>query len=994
MAEVETDDRLLDSEESTETDTNSTEEELVENVEESNDENAEESNPKDPTDFGDEISADDLGIDLDSLTMNAPNILGKANPKPSLTSSASEKRSVGRPAKEDEGLFAWCEQFSYTPGVDYLKLHRLYPKTWEGMSIGGFIEEVYEPIDEHWLAERWGGGSFQLEAYQRDSTGRSRKTQVKHIEISGLPKSFMGTDGRIHQLPPHSSLSNSSRRSSDVLRRRMGLGRFRNRDQDDDRYDEYEDENVESMPPRPRPTQNVDKPLADASALYKVLQDTKRSENDALGVLREAQKDVHSQMQATSQQQTEMYKTLLEQQKEEMRRVREESRHAAENSSAPFKEMLQFMASSRGDSSSRENLDALRSAHDTAIQSLSREHNTHLDDLRRSSEARQTQLMDELNRTRTEYAQQIERFRSEYLEKEKSAKDDAFRHYQTQLTILQTQNSESRERHRDELSNALREKNEIITQLRQDLQELRTNLNNKDHTSRMALIERENTIRQEYSERERTLNERILKLESTAKQDLLEERQRMKEEFEDRYSSKLEAMKTAYDTRIDTITATADLKVQTAQKEAKLISENAQNEAKSQVGITKKEIQAQYESQITRLEAQIESMKSEHHSREQLSLERSRLEQESAQKERENQRLILESTAQSKEVLAEMNRKQLESKVRELQKDLEQAKKEQDELASSFIPESNDPFEQLEKLNAIKERLKAHGFIDSSDNTDKSDDDKEPEEEKPKDFLGKILHYGPQFIGPILQRVDAATQVAQQAVAQQQQQQVDAQEALRLQAQMQAQEALKSKEQMIAQQRQLEYEQNAAIERENALRERREMLLQRRQEREQSLAEEQQRIVMAQQIELARQQSQNVQPSKIPQQVETLAEEEPIEIPQVDVENTLHSPSDIEILPPNSNIEMESTMTPAEQDAFKQLADYVNKSISEKKKASSVVNELKMASMMGMFSKEDMSNVVNRDFEELVTIMSGFHSNLRTPKARTFMKTIVEGMKK
>jgi hypothetical protein len=983
MAEVETDDRLLDSEESTETDTNSTEEELVENVEESNDENAEESNPKDPTDFGDEISADDLGIDLDSLTMNAPNILGKANPKPSLTSSASEKRSVGRPPKEDEGLFAWCEQFSYTPGVDYLKLHRLYPKTWEGMSIGGFIEEVYEPIDEHWLAERWGGGSFQLEAYQRDSTGRSRKTQVKHIEISGLPKSFMGTDGRVHQLPPHSSLSNSSRRSSDVLRRRMGLGRFRNRDQDDDRYEEYDDSNVESMPPRPRPTQNVDKPLADASALYKVLQDTKRSENDALGVLREAQKDVHTQMQATSQQQTEMYKTLLEQQKEEMRRVREESRHAAENSSAPFKEMLQFMASSRGDSSSRENLDALRSAHDSAIQSLSREHSTHLDDLRRSSEARQTQLMDELNRTRTEYAQQIERFRSEYLEKEKSAKDDAFRHYQTQLTILQTQNSESRERHRDELSNALREKNELITQLRQDLQDLRTNLNNKDHTSRMALIERENAIRQEYNERERTLNERILKLESTAKQDLLEERQRMKEEFEDRYTAKLEAMKTAYDTRIDTITATADLKVQSAQKEAKLISENAQNEAKSQVGITKKEIQAQ-----------IESMRSEHNSREQLSLERSRLEQESAQKERENQRLILESTAQSKEVLAEMNRKQLESKVRELQKDLERAKKEQEDLASSFIPESNDPFEQLEKLNAIKDRLKAHGFIDSSDNTDKSDEDKEPEEEKPKDFLGKILHYGPQFIGPILQRVDAATQVAQQAVAQQQQQQVDAQEALRLQAQMQAQEALKSKEQMIAQQRQLEYEQNAAIERENALRERREMLIQRRQEREQSLAEEQQRIAMAQQIELARQQSQTTEPPEPNLQVETVIADEPTEIPQADVENTLHPNPNVEPLPQNINTEMESEMTPAEQDAFKQLADYVNKSISEKKKANSVVNELKMASMMGMFSKEDMSNVVNRDFEELVTIMSGFHSNLRTPKARTFMKTIVEGMKK
>ena len=990
MAEVETEDRLLDEEESASSEDVSTEVEVSETTEEPTDENEETPNSKDPTDLGDELSADDLGIDLDSLTLNSPNILGKAKPKPTLTSSMNEKRAVGRPPKEDEGLFAWCEQFGYTPGVEFLKLHRLYPKTWEGMSIGGFIEEVYEPIDEHWLAERWGGGSFQLDAYQRDSTGRSRKTQVKHIEISGLPKSFMGSDGRVHQLPPHSSLSNSSRRSSDVLRRRMGLGRFRNRDQDDDRYTEYGDDSVESMPPRPAPTQNVDKPLADASTLYKVLQDTKRSDNDALGVLREAQKDVHTQMQATSQQQAEMYKTLLTQQKDEMRRVREESRQAAESSSAPFKEMLQFMTSSRGDSSSRENLEALRSAHDSAVQSLSREHSTHLDDLRRSAEARQTQLMDELNRTRTEYAQQIERFRAEYLEKEKSAKDDSFRHYQTQLTVLQTQNSESRERHRDELSNAVREKNELIVQLRQDLQELRTTLNNKDHTSRMSLIERENTIRQEFSDRERALNGRILTLETSAKQDLLEERQRMKEEFEDRYTSKIEAMKTAYETRIETLSATADLKVQSAQREAQLISENATSEAKSQVGVTKKEIQAQYESQITRLEAQLESLRSEHTNREQLALERSRLERESAQKDRENQRLILESTSQSREALAEMNKKQLESKVRELQKDLERARKDQEDLASSVLPESNDPFEQLEKLNAIKERLKSHGFTDSADKELSSVGEGESEEEKPKDFLGKILHYGPQFIGPILQRVDAATQVAQQAVTQQQQQ-VDAQEALRLQAQMQAQESLKSKEQMIAQQRQLEYEQNAAINRENALRERREMLLRKRNEREQSLAEEQDRITMAQRMELARQQ-QMVEANSGLQVASDQGEiiEQPTESQAVEA----LSPQVTEDYTENLTEKESDAMATSDQDAFKQLADYVDKSLSEKKKAGSVVNELKMASMMGMFSKDDINTVLSRDFEELVSMMSGFHSSLRTPKARTFMKSIVDGMKR
>ena len=115
----------------------------------------------------------------------------------------------------------------------------------------------------------------------------------------------------------------------------------------------------------------------------------------------------------------------------------------------------------------------------------------------------------------------------------------------------------------------------------------------------------------------------------------------------------------------------------------------------------------------------------------------------------------MESTAQSREALAEMSRKQLESKIRELSKDLDYAKKERDSFVGQVTPESNDPFEQLEKLEAIKSRLKKHGFIDSA-KADEEDSSSEPTEEKPKDLFGKILHYGPQIVGPILQRVDAA----------------------------------------------------------------------------------------------------------------------------------------------------------------------------------------------------------------------------------------------
>jgi len=933
-------------------DANTENEEVEASVEESGDSEESPSEVRDPTDLGEEISADELGIDLESLKLSSPSMLGKAKPKPSLTASA-DKRPVGRPAREDEGLFAWCEQFSYTPGVDYLKLHRLYPKTWEGMSIGGFIEEIYEPIDEHWLADRWGGGSFQIEAYQRDSTGRSRKCQVKHAEISGLPKAFMGSDGIPHDLPAgRMSSSASSRRSSDVLRRRMGLGGLRNRSQEDRFSSDFEDDDVESIPrsrPTPSRNSNIDQPLADAGTLYKVLQESKKSDNDALGVLREAQKDVHTQMQATAQQQSDMYKTLLEQQKEEMRRMREESKHAAQNSSAPFKELLQFMTAQGSDTSSKANLEALRNAHDTAVQSLTREHSSHIENLRRTFEDRQRDLMEELNRLRSTYSQDVERIRQDYLEKERSSKDDAFRNFQTQIQIIQTQNSDLRERHRDELATLTREKNEAITALRSDLTELRTTQLAKESESRAALSEKETNLRTEYNTREKELKERIRDLESSMKTSLIEERQRIKEEFEERYASRMDALKTSYDAKLENLTQTSDLKVSSAEREAK-----------SSVETAKKEMKAAYESQITRLESTIESLKSEYSAREQLSLERSKMEQVAANKDRENQRLILESTAQSREALAEMSRKQLELRVKELSKDLERAKADQDALTQQIIPESNDPFEQLEKLNAIKERLKSHGFITPDDREPVDGDAKEPEEEKPKDFLGKILHYGPQFIGPILQRVDAATAVAQQAVSQQQ---------------MQAQEALKSREQMIEQQRLIAQEQEASAHRESSLRERREMLLRRREEREQAL------------------QAEAFQRQQLAAQMQTQRSEVEDNTPPQDF-----SPQEVDFEPPTVTPEVLTepgveTMANSEADGYTQLAEYLDKSLSEGKNAGKIVGELKMALVMGMFSRDTLNELLAEDFDVLVERVSAIKPSLRSPKSRKALKTVMDGMR-
>lgn len=993
----------------------------------------------DPSDgLGDDISPDDLGIDLESLALPTSSVLGRARPRPTLAdsspSSNSERRPVGRPPKEDEGVFAWCEQFTYTPGVEFLKLTRLYPKLWEGVTIGGFIEEVYEPIDEHWLADRWGGGSYQLDAYQRDPSGRSRKTLTKFVEISGLPKAFMGGDGRIHPLPSSRTSSTSSRRSSDVLRRRMGLGRFR--DGEDDAGRDDEDFGERESIPRPRPAlgrpSNLDQPLTDASTIYKAVQETRKSENEALGVLREAQKDVHSQMQATAQQQQEMYKTLLEQQKEEMRRLREESRHSAQSSSAPFKEMLQFMATQGGSNSSRENLEVLRAAHDTAINSLTREHNAHIDDVRKTYESRHAQMSDELQRLRAQFSQEVERIRADYLEKEKSAKDDAFRNYQSQIEIVRTQGTELRERHRDELSTLTREKNEIVSQLRQEVSELRASLLTKDHDSRVGMLEKENALRREAADRERALNEKLAAVENTARITLMErenalradasarekllmdrvaqlelanktgvleretalraeyaereklltekinalesggrtsiveERQRIREEFEERYTAKLQSIQDGYEAKLTSVTQSTELRAQTAEREAK-----------SSIEAARKEFKAEYESKNARLEAQIESLKKEFESRERLSLERAQMERDSAQRERENQRILMESTAQSREVLGEMSRKQLEARVKELTRDLERAREDQELLAQQVSPESNDPFEQLERLTQIKEKLKAHGFVDQADKSkDDEDEDEDEKEEKPKDLIGKILHYGPQFVAPILQRIDAATAAAQQAVgAQQEERQRE-----------QAQELLKTRQQLLEQQQRIEDERQAAADREMSLRERREMLTQRRLEREAALESERERNALARQMAATR------QPPPPPAVANAAPAADFLSEP-VDTGN----PEAVYTSAPENRNQAEDTMptdeTPDAGEGFAQLADYLDKAMKEKKSSQAIIRELKGALMLGMFSRDVLNEVLAKDFDELVTILSSHKSSLHSPKARVTLKAVMDGMK-
>ena len=862
----------------------------------------EESAPKEEVEE-EELAIDDLGIDLASLKMPSSFVLGKPNKKAELNSS--DKRPVGRPKEEDEGLFAWCEQFSYAPGIDYLQLHRLHPKLWDGINIGGFIEDIYEPIDEHWLADRWGGGNYSLTSYQRDASGRTRKTKNKTVEISGVPRQFMGEDGKPHPLPFHKNKRSNSMRSSDVLRRRMGIGRFK-RSSENQWEDEFE--------PQPQPQRkNVDAPLADAGHLYKTLQEGKKSETEALGVLREAQKDVQEQMQRTSTQQNEMYKTLLEQQKEELNRVREEQRHSSENSSAPFKEMLQLVMNQTSNGSSRDSLEALRAAHENAINSITKENSRHIQELRGAHDQRYNLVVDELNRQRGSYSSDIERVRNDYLEKEKSASQDAnrlrleysdkeksareeaFRQYQSQLEILRSQSSELRERQRDEIASLSRAKTEEVTSLRQDLTELRTALLQKDHENRTSLLERENAIRTEYLERENKLHRQIDKLESGHKSDLLSYKSDLKSEFEDRYGLREKQLKESFDIKLDSLR-------QTFQAEQR------------------------------------------------LSEDRTRILSEAEKRDKDTQKAILENTASSKEALHEM-------RVQDLTRRLKDAEKQS---AAAYNPQSNDPFEQLDRLTEIKEKLKVHGFI-SEDVGDKPSEDKE--EEKPKDFLGKVMHYGPQILGPILERVDQATSTAQQQAMQLQNDESTRQQ----------ETIMRSREEALRQQQKVLAEQKLREDRQAQIKARQESLLELRRQRESQ--------IKAQEAQERRQQeSLKLRQSRV--EPVTPMDEEPhqvLEEPTLTVEEP--------------TLTVEEPDQGEDMDAYSKVADFINTAISSGKSVSKAAGEIRLARTMGVFKKEHLEQVLNTPFEELVNTLANKQPSLRTPRARKYMKELVDTLK-
>lgn len=114
---------------------------------------------------------------------------------------------------------------------------------------------------------------------------------------------------------------------------------------------------------------------------------------------------------------------------------------------------------------------------------------------------------------------------------------------------------------------------------------------------------------------------------------------------------------------------------------------------------------------------------------------------------RENQmKMMLESSFESRFHL-------VNSEKERLQRELTTTRKELSEFRAIAM-EVKDPITQLQQMQGLVNAVQGIAGKDESESGDKA----------PDDFIGKVAHYGPgfakHFLGPVLQRVDAATEVA------------------------------------------------------------------------------------------------------------------------------------------------------------------------------------------------------------------------------------------
>tara|TARA_Y100000004_G_C8953830_1_gene429838 strand:- start:1019 stop:2932 length:1914 start_codon:yes stop_codon:yes gene_type:complete len=407
--------------------------------------------------------------DFDDELIGPEEFIGPSAPRPSssgdLYREPKEKKSA-----ELFSLIEWTSKWEYQPGCQYVKLSREFPKTWEGLPIGGFLEDVYEPFDQDYIFSRWGGGTYRLHAIQLDPDGKSRTADRKTCTLSGLPLSMRGADGEPTRLP-------QPRNVEETMRRRM---------REDD---EWEDEDERRRGGTPS-----------AVDLYYAASQNQgpNVSPEMLDVMRQSQNDSYEHMQKTMEATQRLNEQTIANQDRELERMREQMREQERSAQQPFNYAMQMMESrSQSEMTNmRSQLDAMRDQHQSQLQMIQSEHSRvvesyqrELDRMRDDSRLREDQVR---SMVQGQYQGQIAALENRALMAEQNAqrnvemaRQDADRREQ-QMKLMLESGFDSK------FQFVIAEKNRLESELattRQELSEFRAiAMETKDPITQMAKI--------------------------------------------------------------------------------------------------------------------------------------------------------------------------------------------------------------------------------------------------------------------------------------------------------------------------------------------------------------------------------------------------------------------------------------------------------------------------------------------------------------------------
>lgn len=352
-------------------------------------------------------------------------------------------------------LRAWMAKFSYTQGMQFVRLERISPSEWppgSRQAIAGQLEDLYEPQDTFDIGQRWGGGVYTVSAVQAGPTNTRTVVDRKRIEIAGPPRCYPGADGRPIAIPQvnggNASPAAAGNQAADATAGLVGvLNRF----------------------------------------------SEARADNQALAAVKE--------IAAQATRQAEQVATAA---RADAAKLREQMEQRFNSRDQPLKDALEQAQHNfdRMVNSHQAQLDALRSQHETQLAATIRSHEKNL-------EAREVSLRAELAGLRDQQRSEIAALRDTHrieaegikrdLERERSERDRDTRALQLQLDAARTEATNSGDKRAAEARETLRQMYEPqLTQLRAEVLAARGEAERVRQDAREDMKRREADIRSQY----------------------------------------------------------------------------------------------------------------------------------------------------------------------------------------------------------------------------------------------------------------------------------------------------------------------------------------------------------------------------------------------------------------------------------------------------------------------------------------------------------------